>query len=505
MKNLLLIGVCVIVLGFQLETQAQGFTENALLFSRTQPGGSSRIQALGGAQVALGGDFSSGLSNPAGLGMYNRSEFTFSPAFNTYETSASHIGTKKNDSKNVLTIPGISLVYHYPQERNGFLGGSFGLTLTRINDFNRTFNYTGQDNASSIIDYFIEDANANFWEPRTELAYQNFLLEDSSYYGGDPNQYFSVMGLFPDDPGDIRELKRKESVSTRGSQYQWSFAYGGNLNDQFFFGASLGITTLRYQFNTTYKESDYAFVLSPDFDALDSLRMKESVTIDGSGVNLTLGVIYRPADFVQVGLSFVTPTVYELTDAYTASMVTYWNGYDYLDQGNLFTERAELTEPLVSEYRLTTPLKVSLGTAFFLGQYGFITGDVEFVNYSKAKYKSSIDDDFIEDYNPEIKSNFKNVVNYRLGAEFRYSIYRARVGYNYQANPYKKKFDVDQKIQTMSAGLGVKLNKYSVDATWFMSEGNSAYSPYSFLNNTGPVSNLKNKMNSVMVTVGYSF
>jgi hypothetical protein len=70
---------------------AQGFVENALLFSRTKPGGSARIQAMGGAQVALGGDYSSALSNPAGLGMYNRSEVTFSPALNFYNSDSEMI------------------------------------------------------------------------------------------------------------------------------------------------------------------------------------------------------------------------------------------------------------------------------------------------------------------------------------------------------------------------------------------------------------------------------
>ena len=56
---------------------AQSYVESALLFSRTVPGGSARIQGMGGSQIALGGDFSSNLSNPAGLGMYNRSEVTF--------------------------------------------------------------------------------------------------------------------------------------------------------------------------------------------------------------------------------------------------------------------------------------------------------------------------------------------------------------------------------------------------------------------------------------------
>src|SRR6188768_3271591 len=69
---------------------AQSYAETALLFSRTSAAGSARIQALGGAQIALGGDYSSALSNPAGLGMYNRSEFTFSPALSFYNIKTTY-------------------------------------------------------------------------------------------------------------------------------------------------------------------------------------------------------------------------------------------------------------------------------------------------------------------------------------------------------------------------------------------------------------------------------
>jgi hypothetical protein len=64
------------------EMQAQTYTETALLFSRIRAGGSARIQSMGGAQVSLGGDYSSASSNPAGLGFFNRSEFTVTPAIN---------------------------------------------------------------------------------------------------------------------------------------------------------------------------------------------------------------------------------------------------------------------------------------------------------------------------------------------------------------------------------------------------------------------------------------
>ena len=134
---------------------AQSYVESALLFSRTMPGGSARIQGMGGSQIALGGDFSSTLSNPAGLGMYNRSEVTFTPALSFYDTRAQYLGNEDEDSKSVFNIPGISFVFNLPRDRNGFVGGSFGISMSRTNDFNRSISYHGTNEDNSIIDYFL--------------------------------------------------------------------------------------------------------------------------------------------------------------------------------------------------------------------------------------------------------------------------------------------------------------------------------------------------------------
>ncbi len=66
MKRFVFIGFA---LSICFQAFSQSFVDNALLFSRTVPGGSARIQSIGGAQVSLGGDYSSAFSNPAGLGM----------------------------------------------------------------------------------------------------------------------------------------------------------------------------------------------------------------------------------------------------------------------------------------------------------------------------------------------------------------------------------------------------------------------------------------------------
>ncbi|QOI96267.1 MAG: hypothetical protein HRU69_01710 [Flammeovirgaceae bacterium] len=496
---------------------AQGFIENALLFSRTRPGGSARIQALGGAQVALGGDFSSALSNPAGLGMYNRSEFTFSPALNAYNTSATHLDNSTNDSKNVFNVPGLSYVFNSPKNTTGYIGGSFGISMARTNDFNRTFTYAGTDNLSSIVDWFIEDAYGFTpeqlpdpyasipllnYDYSTGQSYLTFLINTLADDQGNttpvmPDDYIEYYSELEPIPGETRTLDRIEQVSVKGSQYQWSLAYGGNYNDKLFFGANIGITSLRYTFKRKYREQDFDFSDDPSYNPLDYLELEERITIDGSGLNLTLGLIYRPADVVQLGMALVTPTYYQLTDSYTSVVRTLWN------DSRAFIEE-ESAQPLVSEYSLTTPLKLSLGTAVFLGSYGFIAGDVEFVNYGKAKYRSDISGISFSPDNEGIREFFTNTVNYRIGAEFRYEKLRLRAGYNIQSNPLRDN-DSNLSIKTLSAGIGLRLSKFFTDLTWLTSTGESFYSPYLFQDGTGPLVKLDNTVNSLMLTVGFTF
>jgi hypothetical protein len=518
---------------------AQGFVENALLFSRTKPGGSARIQAMGGAQVALGGDFSSALANPAGLGMYNRSEFTFSPALNFYKTNstlAEHSDiTTAQDSKTVFNIPGLSYVHHSPKEGGNFLGGSFAVTMSRINDFQNTFRYRGTDNVSSIIDYFKEaaagyhvmdqslpscidcgdfgpdfdsrDTPALPYDVPVDLAYQTMLINpyaDGNYPNPftkqdylDYTSYFSELDTLGTD--EIRTLNRGGSTNLRGAQYQWSLAYGGNLMDKLFFGASLGITTLRYKYTSSYSENNFSY--SSDYESpLDNLTLNENIEIEGSGINLTLGLIYRFIDFAQVGVSLVTPTYYTITDTYNTQLRADWN---------IRASENRSSEPIIAEYNIITPMKFNTGLAFFLGKYGLVSGDVEFVNYGGAKYSSDTPGVSFKLDNDDIKYYYTNVVNYRVGAEGRLGIYRLRAGYNVQNNPYKRNFDVGGNITTFSTGVGVKLQKFFIDATWLNTNYNSSYSPYSVQdengNLVGPTIRLKNTINSVMLTAGFSF
>jgi hypothetical protein len=504
MKKIIL---SVILMSGAFLGQAQDFIDNALLFSRLKPGGSARIQALGGAQVSLGGDYSSALSNPAGLGMFNRSEFTISPALTFHNASSTYFGNETEDAKSTFNVPGLSVVIHHPgRSETGFLGGSFAISLTRTNDFNQDYKISGVNNESSIIDYFIEDAgdidpdellfDGSYFYSLTGLAYNNYLIEDR--VDGNGNFYYDSQLLFTS--GTQEEISQR-----KGSQYQWSIAYGANFSDKFFAGATLGITTLRYKLNQVFKEYNLNYPSGSDV-ALRDFSIQENYDIRGSGVNFSIGGIYRPLDFIQIGASFTTPTYYQITDTYTADLQSNWNNYDYYPDDptddNLNSVSEEFDQPLVSEYNLTTPMKVSTGISL-ITKFGLISSDVEFVNYSKAKYKSDIADDF-EGENDGIKDEYKSVINYRLGAEYRFQEYRLRAGVNYLADPLARSGNSDRSVVGFSGGLGYRGKEFYVDFAGLYNQTKSQRIPY-FISGPDPVSTQKFQNTNFILTFGFIF
>ncbi len=492
----------------------QGYVESALLFSQTKPGGSARIQAIGGSQIALGGDYSSALSNPAGLGMYNRSEVTFSMAVSGYNSSTKYLGDFDKDGKTILNIPGISAVFHSSKDnKEGFLGGSFAISMSRVNDFQGAISFGGTNKNSSIINSYIDQAdgttNIQFdkddgWlhDAPVGLAYRNFLIGEASVL--DPSfpddEYFSDAPVYTDSPINTDQQRFSD---TKGATNQWSISYGGNFNDILFFGGGIGISSLKYKSETIYKESF-------ESDVVNSLNLTENLSTKGKGINATIGVIVRPVNFLQIGASFTTPTVYSITDSYDASMSSSWNNFDYFGDGDvILNEEFAETKVIVTEYTLTTPLKFSAGIAF-ISKFGFLTGDIELTNPSQTRYSSS-NDQFVDpiDFsleNNDIKNLYKNTLNYRIGAEFRYKTYRLRGGYGVQGNGYQKDLGLDNSITNISGGAGVRTKSYFVDLALInSSQKKYSYQPYFLEDGSGPVADIKKNTFTGMITVGFIF
>ena len=154
-----LAGLCLTGLDVLAQDGPFGYFNDALRFSTTSPGGTARIKAIGGAQVSLGGDASLAGSNPAGLGFFNRSTFTFTPAMNFYNAESDFLDESNSSFRTRFNLPQIGVVLNRTKpstSSTGFRGGSFAITIGRTNDFNNQVEYVGFNNQNSIIDSFIE-------------------------------------------------------------------------------------------------------------------------------------------------------------------------------------------------------------------------------------------------------------------------------------------------------------------------------------------------------------
>ncbi len=489
-------------------TMAQSYVDAALMFSQTKPGGSARVQAIGGSQIALGGDYSSALSNPAGLGMYNRSEFTFSPAVSGYSSTSKYLGSTDKDGKPILNIPGVSFVIHRSKGNNGFLGGSFGLSLSRVNDFQGLTSFGGDNQYNSIIDSYLTRANgyttSQFDEGESEyntttgLAYFNYLIGAKSILDppGSNKEYFT------DAPFGATQ---QNVIETKGASNQLSISYGGNYKDILFFGGGIGLASINYKSKNIFYEYF-------DSDTIASLNVRENIQTKGSGVNATIGFIFRPVQFFQIGASFTTPTVYSVSDVYNASINTSWKSFDYYGDGSeILGDESASTDDVVSSYSLTTPFKFSAGVAA-ISKFGFITGDIEITNPAQTKYR--VNDIYagynFDSENSEIKSIYKTTLNYRVGAEFRYEIFRVRGGFGVQGNSYKKQLDLNNTIINISGGAGIRTKSFFVDFALI----NSSYKKYFYEpyyvedqngDNVSPLASIKKQVLTAMVTVGFTF
>jgi hypothetical protein len=491
----------------------QSYSETALLFSRTRPTGTARVLGMGGANISLGGDMSSAYSNPAGLGMYNRSEFSISPGYLTLKNSGSYsaggstFSNNNSDTQSILNVPQLGIVFSQPQDgEGGFIHGSFAVTMTKINDFNSNLRYRGTNNRNSLTDYFINQANGypssqfssdgDMYNTVTELAYDNYLIGEASIIDpSNPNdQYFTDF-----DPSINPNVDQQEQIQTKGAQNQWNIAYGANFNDKFFLGASVGIVALNFQSHKVFSET---FTDQP----ILNYSLTEDLSIKGTGINLTVGGIFRPMDGLQLGASIATPTRYALTDNYGAQLSSHWDNFDYYgDQSQFLNNESAQTDIVTSSYNLTTPWKFSAGASYIFGKSGLISLDIEQLNYGASKYNSQTSGVSYKSDNDEIKTTYASTTNIRVGGEYRIKAFRIRAGFNYMTDPYKQiQNDINNSRMAASVGAGYKTGKFSFDVAYVNSWSKNGYRPYT-LPTDSPLLSYTASSTNIVATLGFTF
>ncbi|MFC4873698.1 OmpP1/FadL family transporter [Negadavirga shengliensis] len=489
MKTTKIILPVVIFLFFQeaaLMAQS-GYVEDALRFSRFQSTGTSRITALGGTQNSLGGDLSNVHGNPAGLGFFQRSEFSFTAAYGDWNADTGFLNQARGYNATNFSLPNLGAVISRakdPMEVGDWRGGSFGISLDRHASFNSNLGYfSNQLDQGSILDYYLDVYNAEGVPGGTDgLFYEAFLINPAN-------------GGYDYSPNATDRLEKSELIENEGNMTQISFAYGGNFKNKLFIGASLGVTTVTYRSTQTYNEE---FLDNNNNQTLFS-SLQENLFLDGSGVNLGLGVIYKPVDQLNVGLNFKSPTWMRINEEYNADIFADFSPpYQDPEFGSIAESDAE-TDIFISSYNLRTPMRAGVGLTYFFGKNGFLSADMDYLDYSTANLRSNVFN--TGEDNRDIRQLYGQTVNYRVGGEYRLEMFRIRAGYAFYGDPFQDNTDTDRSMNQLSGGVGVRLPHFSIDFGLVSSRFNTYYSSYP----GSPIATTENSRITGMLTLGFNF
>lgn len=472
MLNIRYLSIALIVVLMGAGT-AHGQNEtDALRYSDFVPGGTARTWALGGAIGAVGADPGSVSTNPAGLGLYNTSEFSLTPQFEVNGARSLYYGTTTTDSDNRFSFNNLSLILSAPnQEDSNWKSSTYGISFDRQASFHWDQRAIGKEIPSTILEGFVQEANGTPPD----------LLGD--YFGWTSNLAYWTYGIDPLDDSVAytyqsavpfgTPMDQDELINSAGRLNNTSFFYAANYNDKLYLGATLGVVGLRYERSIVHRET----VLDPDQD-LNDLTFSEKLLTTGRGVDLKFGVLGRVGSGLRLGLAFHTPQWLQLSDGFSFSMATKFHTPDSLGR----TQYHEEPEPGAYSYRIRTPWKLLASAAYIVGQHGLVSIDYGFTDFTQARLRPQFD--FADDYdfrseNDAIREGFRATHSVRVGTEWRAGAWYFRGGWGIWPDAYA---DHDPRHGTsymrFTGGFGYRTEHMSVDFTGLYGARDSKYFQY---------------------------
>lgn len=470
--------------------------DDALRYSQQFYTGTARSMAMGGAFGALGGDYSSIGINPAGLAVYQSSEFTFTPTMEMRKSTSGSL----DDDKFTFGISNIGYVATMKPRigsKNGWQNFNFGIGYNKLNNFRKSSMSQILGSPTSMLDVFEVNADglsSNQLNPMTEgLAYETYLLNPQ-----DENPLDYDLPIFPGE-----KMDQRKTIEEKGYMGEFNISFGANYAHKFYIGASLGIQNISYKSTSRFTES----TLASSASELDNYYLEEYVKTNGIGANFKIGMIYKPTQNVRLGASIHTPTFFSMEDEFQNKMASHFKTED----ADGYSNYADKTRLSTYEYNYRTPMKFTLSGAVVLSKKAILSLDYEFIDYANAKFSDGQDDfDFngttdAPEANDIIKSSYESVGNLRAGLEYRVSsALSLRGGFANYGNPYKAS-GIDESFNIYSAGFGVRQGNFFFDAAYSYTDRDESYIYYNTPDFASGKVDLEDKNHQMRLTFGFKF
>ncbi len=483
-----------------------------LSLSQREPSGTARSMAMGGAFTSLGADMASFGYNPAGFGMYQRNEISFSLGVGVAHAKNYKAYNGDDNTNTRVAVNNFGASFKVYESSGTLTAINFAFGYNKTADYNYDMLYASPTTPSSLADAFADIANKG----KLGINSNNKITDPNGYFDYDMDPYYwgTVMGYkaglinrgsngwYPDEIAPGALISQYTNLQSRGSAGEFSFAFGFNINNIVYLGASLDIQSISrtqsiyydeyigYEEGKTPNATDYPY-------QLQSFSFGQSMYVNGSGVGAKFGVVVRPIEALRIGFALHTPTYYSIAYRYSASLAsTAYNAGQIPDSAGVVENYFYAYEetPILQdsdEYRwtYTTPTRLLAGISYSFGQYAVLSADYQYDAYRSLKVNYSPIDRSDYSYsgyvNSACRNSLKGTHTVRAGVEAKPLPWLAlRVGGGYRSNVLNKNYDfvafsepVADTMWYASAGVGFRLNRaISIDLAY--QYRNTRYSDY---------------------------
>ena len=516
---------------------AQETYENAKIATEDL-NGTARYVGMGGAMDALGADISVIGTNPAGIGLFRKSNISASLGLVSQVDAKSFGGGHQTN----LSFDQIGFVWSNQINETDFVNFAFNYHKSR--NFNQILSAADRLNGASVTKLSrgkllngllypeMKDASGNFkgWDVDNPYVQCN-QVDDGIMYGLKNDWGF---------PGTNYVFDR----STSGYISEYDFNLSGNVDNTFYWGITVGIHDVHYSHYSLYYEQLQGDGVNMPADY--GMDIEDDRIITGSGADIKLGVIFRPIEEspLRFGVSVATPTWYELTTRNNTVVGDYdgtmADGSRF--NGSTYTTGADFDY----RFKLYTPWKFGLSLGHTIGTQIALGASYEYADYTSmdtrnitgryydawsGTYSDNSSSD--KEMNDHTDRTLKSVHTVKVGAEFKPDKDIAlRIGYNYISPMFKKDGFKDGTLNSngtyyasatdftnwedthrLTVGGGYTIDHFNISLAYQYSTTKGTFHPFmSYTDNSDPQYDniadgvsVKNNRHQLLLTLGYTF
>ena len=361
MKKILLI----LLLAYSLSPIA--YSQDVQRFAERSTIGTARYVGMGGAMTAIGGDPSAAMVNPAGLGLYRRSEISVS--IDETIDNTQQVGSNDTYQRTRFAAPQISAIWAWgnSQKQRGLVYNNFMFSHNRLATFNRDIVVKGAGmgmvpticNITNDEGGVSEEFLVNKPWDNVEIGWLSILGYEAYLIDPIENNKWKPAVDFTD--GSL-------SISETGTSDQYTLSWAGNISNQWYIGIGLNIPTINYTKHTSLREENK--------QNSSSAELKSMFHVSGVGVSGSFGLIYRPIQALRIGASLQTPTILSLSRQSTGDMYSTIAGQKY---------EVLTPESGVMDIDIASPLRTSVSVAGQMGKIGLIAVQYDYAHSNEME------------------------------------------------------------------------------------------------------------------------